>query len=47
MRGKSLKINKSKTEVMALSRTDRNHRVNIRIEENVVKQIGRFDYQRT
>ena len=41
---KDLKINKSKTEVMVISRTVRNPRVNIRIEDNLLKQVGRFNY---
>src|SRR5215469_6138849 len=41
---KGLKINKSKTEVMVISRTDRNSRANIRIEDNLIKQVGRFNY---
>ena len=40
---KGLKINKSKKEVMVIiSRSFRNPRVNIRIENNLVKQVGRF-----
>src|SRR5215469_5114643 len=42
---KRLKINKSKTEVMVISRAVINPRVNIRIEDNLVKQVGRFNYQ--
>src|SRR5215469_8832186 len=41
---KGLKINKSKIEVMVISRAVRNPRVNIRIEDNLVKQVGRFNY---
>ena len=41
---KGLKINKSKTEVMVISRADRNPRVIIRIEDNLDKQRGRFNY---
>ena len=41
---KGSKINKSKTEVIVISRADRNNRVNIRIEENLVKQVGRVIY---
>src|SRR5215469_12780023 len=41
---KDLKINKSKTEIMVISRSDGNPRVNIRIEDNLVKQVGRFNY---
>src|SRR5215469_14161572 len=41
---KYLKINKLKTEVMVIPRADRIPRVNIRIEDNLVKQVGRFIY---
>src|SRR5215469_18830018 len=41
---KGLKINKSKTEVMVISTAIRNPRVNIRIEDNLVKQVGMFNY---
>src|SRR5215469_16178869 len=41
---KGLKINKSKTEVMVISRDNRNPRVNIRIEDNLVKQEEKFNY---
>ena len=41
---KGLKINKSKTEVMVISRAIKNPRVNIRIEGNLVNQIGRYNY---
>src|SRR5215469_11982612 len=41
---KGLKINKSKTEVMVISRAVINPRVNIRIKDNLVKQVGRFNY---
>ena len=41
---KGLKINKSKTEIMVILRADRNPRVNIRIEDNLVKQVDRFNY---
>src|SRR5215469_1932566 len=41
---KGLKINKSKTEVMVILRAVINSRVNIRIENNLVKQVGRFNY---
>src|SRR5215469_15418104 len=41
---KGLKINKSKTEVMVISRAVRNPTVNIRMEDNLVKQVGRFNY---
>src|SRR5215469_7869328 len=41
---KGLKINKSKTEIMVISRAIRNHRVNIRIGDNLDKQVGRFNY---
>ena len=44
---KGLKINKSQTEVMVISRTVRNPRINIRIEDNLVKQVGRFNYLRS
>ena len=37
-----MKINKSKTEVMVISRAVINPRVNIRIENNLVKQVGRL-----
>ena len=37
---KGLKINKSNTEVMIISRAVRN----IRIEDNLVKKVGRFNY---
>src|SRR5215469_12889658 len=40
---KGLKINKSKTEVI-ISRAVINLRVIIRIEDNLVKQVGRFNY---
>src|SRR5215469_5611230 len=39
---KGLKINKSKIEVMVISRAVRNPRLNIKIEDNFVKQVGRF-----
>ena len=39
---KGLKINKSKTEVMVVSSADTNPRVNIRIEDNLVKQVCRL-----
>src|SRR5215469_8256654 len=39
-----LKINKSKTEVIVISREVRNPRVNIIIENNLVKQVFRFNY---
>src|SRR5215469_9079892 len=32
---------------MVISRADRNPRVNIRIEDNLVKQVGRFNYLRS
>src|SRR5215469_13567097 len=41
---KGLKINRSKTEVMLISRAVINPRVNIRIENNLVKQVGRYNY---
>ena len=41
---KGLKINKSKTEIMVISRTDGNPRVYIRIEDNLVKQVDKFNY---
>src|SRR5215469_1555655 len=41
---KGLKINISKTEVMVISRAVRNPKVNIRIEDNLVKQVSRFNY---
>src|SRR5215469_10080546 len=41
---KGLKINKSKKEVMVISRAVRNPRINIRMEDNLVKQVGRFNY---
>src|SRR5215469_11224399 len=41
---KSLKINKSTTEVMVISRTIINPRVNIRIDDYLVKQVSRFNY---
>ena len=36
---KGLKISKSKSEVIVISRAVRNPRVNIRIEDNLVKQV--------
>src|SRR5215469_15149200 len=41
---KGLKINKSNTEVMVISRAVINPRVNIRIEDNLGKQVSRFNY---
>src|SRR5215469_12443980 len=41
---KGLKINKSKTEVMVISRAVRNPRVYFRIKDNLVKQVDRFNY---
>src|SRR5215469_5501990 len=41
---KGLKINKSKTEAMVISKADGNLGVNIRIDDNLVKQVGRFNY---
>src|SRR5215469_14879882 len=38
------KINKSKAEDMVIFRAVRNPGVNIRIEDNLVKQVGRFNY---
>ena len=44
---KFLEINKSKTEVMLISWAVRNPRVNIRIENNLVKQVLGFNYLRS
>ena len=41
---KDFEINKSKPQVMIISRTVINPRVNIRIEANLVKQVGRINY---